>query len=232
MSYKLRRALAATIVPRDSDPRRQQPVVIRWKGMIAQLYIGDEMWGAIEWSDKRRAWCIEDAEGRCLRHKSHIHGAEAAKDEAVDLAKAMIADGRMPSPQEAGKSYAEEVMQKRAKRAQQPAQITRDQRRATARRLFSAKMEADLRDEEELPLWEVLAQAFDFTDPDIWRSNSFAVMRPRLIISIKRTIAELEHMGSWLSDESEAKRLTYAKQVLSLLEVEPERLPAKGASLP
>jgi hypothetical protein len=73
---------------------------IKWLrgGEIGQLMIDGEFWGAIEWSPKRNAWCIEDTEGKCLTHTDHIHGQAAAKDSAIELAKTMIRDGRMPSP--------------------------------------------------------------------------------------------------------------------------------------
>jgi hypothetical protein len=32
----------------------------------------------------------------------------------------------------------------------------------------------------------------DFADPDLWRSNSFAVLRPRLIVHLRAVVAKLE----------------------------------------
>ena len=86
-----------------NDPRRHRPITIKWLrgGLIGQLLVGTEFWGAIEWSKKRNAWCIEDAEGRCLAHEASIHGQAAARDAAIKLAQAIIRDGRMPSPEEA-----------------------------------------------------------------------------------------------------------------------------------
>jgi hypothetical protein len=85
----------------DDDPRRQKPVTLSWRSdEVCRMYIDEELWGAVEWSEKRQAWCIED-EGRCLSHKSHVHGSAVAKNEAVALAQAMIADGRMPTPEQA-----------------------------------------------------------------------------------------------------------------------------------
>jgi hypothetical protein len=43
--------------------------------------------------------------------------------------------------------------------------------------------------EDAPPLWEVLADAFDLSDPDLWRSNSFAVLRPRLTIELEYYIS-------------------------------------------
>src|ERR1700722_4435116 len=83
------------------DPRRQEPINIRWSGMIGTLLIDGTSWGAVEWSDKRQAWCIQDAEGRCLSQHSHIHAEDKDKAGAVALAEAMIRDGRMPTPEDA-----------------------------------------------------------------------------------------------------------------------------------
>jgi hypothetical protein len=32
----------------------------------------------------------------------------------------------------------------------------------------------------------MMDEIFDFADPDLWKSNSFAVLRPRLIINLRR----------------------------------------------
>lgn len=86
-----------------NDPRRERPISIKWvkRGLIGQLRVGGEFWGAIEWSETRDAWCVEDVEGRCLTHANHICGQAAARDAAIELAEAMIRDGRLPSPEEA-----------------------------------------------------------------------------------------------------------------------------------
>jgi hypothetical protein len=86
-----------------NDPRRQRPIAIKWVcgGKIGRLMIDREFWGAVEWSPKRNAWCVEDAEGRGLTHEAHIHGQGAAKPNAIALAQTMIRDGRLPSPEEA-----------------------------------------------------------------------------------------------------------------------------------
>ena len=39
----------------------------------------------------------------------------------------------------------------------------------------------------------MLAEAFDFADPELWKSNSFASLRPRLVLHLKAAIASLEH---------------------------------------
>ena len=65
------------------------------------LTIGGEVWACVEWSPSRRAWCIQDASGRCLAHCDAVHGQDIDAPTAVALAKRMILDGRMPSPEEA-----------------------------------------------------------------------------------------------------------------------------------
>jgi hypothetical protein len=37
-----------------------------------------------------------------------------------------------------------------------------------------------------------LADIFDFADPNLWRSNSFAALRPRLITHLKCVVINLE----------------------------------------
>ena len=39
---------------------------------------------------------------------------------------------------------------------------------------------------------ETLAEAFDFADPELWKSNSWAAMRPRLIVHQRAVVAKLE----------------------------------------
>jgi len=46
-------------------------------------------------------WCIQDAAGHCLAHTEHIVGQDRDVQTAIRLAKRMIVDGRMPSPEEA-----------------------------------------------------------------------------------------------------------------------------------
>jgi len=94
-----------------NDPRRSRPIDIKWLkgGLIGQLSINGHLWGAIEWSGKRNAWCIEDACGRCLAHEPSICGQAAARDAAMRLARAMVRDGRMPSPEEARRLHGDQV---------------------------------------------------------------------------------------------------------------------------
>jgi hypothetical protein len=65
------------------------------------LTIGGQTWAQVEWSPSRRAWCIQDASGRCLAHCDAIHGQDVDAQTAVRLAKRMILEGRVPTPEQA-----------------------------------------------------------------------------------------------------------------------------------
>jgi hypothetical protein len=208
---------------RRSDPRRQRPINIRWNGMIGRLYIDDERWGAIEWSNKRQAWCIEDAEGRCLSHHSHVHGEDKDKDGASALAEAMIRDGRMPSPEEARKARSDRLKHDRERRAKQPSEIKRRAARAERERLISATWEAEFKDryaETDAPLYEVFADFINFDDPHLWKSNSFARLRQRLIVHLRAVIARLEADLNLSPQIDREARLARARGLLELLKPE------------
>jgi hypothetical protein len=70
----------------------------RQHGKIAMynLTINRQLWACVEWSPSRKAWCVQDARGRCLAHCDAIHGENVDAQTAAKLAKAMIRDGRMP----------------------------------------------------------------------------------------------------------------------------------------
>jgi hypothetical protein len=131
----------------NDDPRRQK----RWNGLIGRLYIDDESWGASEG--------VEDAEGRS--HHSHVHGHDKDKADAIALVEAMIRDGRMPSPQEAKRQREQRLQRDRERRAKAAVQIRRRQQREERDRL---------REASETPLYEAIADAFDFDDPELWKS--------------------------------------------------------------
>jgi hypothetical protein len=84
----------------------------------------------------------------------------------------------------------------RDKRRQQPAEIRkREQRRQEKKQLSdltSKAWHAEDEDGEAQPLYEALADAFDFADPELWRSNSFAALRPRLVLHVKAVVAKLD----------------------------------------
>jgi hypothetical protein len=215
------------------DRRRQKPVTIEWAyDKVGRLIIDGELWAAVEWSEKRQAWCIEDAEGRCLRHQAHIRGQAAAKDAAIALAETMIRDGRMPLPQDARKQRQERLERQRNTPS---AKRRREQRREQQERLsraWSAKHKAQREDEQQPPLYEAIADAFDLANPDLWKSNAFASLRPRLIVFVKAAIAKLEADEAYAASrpgrfkhqrEEQARiqaRLVRAREILAHLETE------------
>ena len=80
------------------------------------LTIGGRMWSEVEWSHSRQAWCIQDAAGHCLTHVEHIVGQNRDPQAAIRLAKRMIVDGRMPSPEEALAQLETEQKRKRERK--------------------------------------------------------------------------------------------------------------------
>jgi hypothetical protein len=86
----------------DRDPRRYGVIETpRINASTLHLVIDGEMWSEVEWSPSRRAWCVQDACGFCLAHVEHIHGQDRDAEAALRLARRMIVDGRMPSPEQA-----------------------------------------------------------------------------------------------------------------------------------
>ena len=78
--------------------------VIEVRRLNAETYhltIGGVLWSEVEWSPSRQRWCIQDAAGRCLTHTEHIVGQDRDVQTAIRLAKRMIVDGSMPTPEEA-----------------------------------------------------------------------------------------------------------------------------------
>ena len=83
---------------------RRRYGVIEVRGINAETYwleINWQMWSEVEWSQERRAWCVQDACGFCLTHVESIHGQDRDPQAAIRLAKRMIVDGSMPSPEQA-----------------------------------------------------------------------------------------------------------------------------------
>jgi hypothetical protein len=83
---------------------RRRYGVIEVRRINAETYhltINGEMWSEVEWSRSRQAWCVQDAAGHCLTHTEHIVGQDRDVQSAIRLAKRMIVDGRMPSPEDA-----------------------------------------------------------------------------------------------------------------------------------
>ena len=170
--------------------------------MIGRLIIDDEYWGAVEWSEKRKAWCIEDVEGKCLKHHAHIHGEDKDKAGAVALAEAAL-------------------KKRREQRAKQPSEIKRRQERAERDRLWRLSWDAESQvrqAENDEPLYEAIVDAIDLTDPDLWKSNSFARLRDRLILLLHAEVAGLESDRCFYGKGSRAERLARAQEILALLQ--------------
>jgi hypothetical protein len=195
-----------SITTEDGDKiDRSGAIAISW-GVdgVGAVSLDGVTFARVEWSESRGAWCIEDAAGRCLHHVGSIKGRAASKEEAAALAIDMVRDGRMPSPEQAHAEHAERERiagpkrkAAREKRRQQPAEIAKREHRAALDKAYHdsihVEYEARQADEEAGPLYETLASAFNFADPELWRSNSFAMLRPRLVLHVRRAIAELEH---------------------------------------
>ena len=76
--------------------------------------------------------------------------------------------------------------------------------------------------EDDDPLFEVMIGALDLTNPDLWKSNSFARVSSRLIIHLHAVIADLECAiaRGWIDDD-DRRRLDRAQQVLVLIKDHP-----------
>jgi hypothetical protein len=221
-----------------TDPRRQRPSSVIWKtDKCADLLIDGQLWSEVEWSEKRQAWCIQDNEGQCLRHIASIRATAKEKQEAIALAEAMIRDGRMPTPEEAKRTGDECRQRERERREKRPSEIARREAREKEDRLFSEYCRLEFTEEKQAtPYWELLANVFDLADPDLWKRNSFAPLRDRLILSLKTEIASIEYHRladlrrygkkcfALLSEDAchkpAAARLARAKELLSLLQPE------------
>ncbi len=85
-----------------TDRRRYGVIEVRRiNAETYRLTINGVMWSEVEWSASRQAWCVQDACGHCLLHVDHIVGQDMDVETAIRLAKRMIVDGRMPTPEEA-----------------------------------------------------------------------------------------------------------------------------------
>jgi hypothetical protein len=97
-----------------TDRRRFGVIEVRRINAITyHLVIGGQMWSEVEWSATRKAWCVQDAAGRCLAHVEHIIDQNVDIQTAIRLAKRMIVDGRMPTPEEAQAQLEREQERKR-----------------------------------------------------------------------------------------------------------------------
>jgi hypothetical protein len=97
-----------------TDDRRYGVIEVhRINSCTYHLIIDGQMWSEVEWSDHRQAWCVQDAAGHCLLHVEHIVGQDIDPQAAIRLAKRMIIDGRMPTPEEARAQLKREQERKR-----------------------------------------------------------------------------------------------------------------------
>jgi hypothetical protein len=84
------------------DKRRYRLIsVVRRNSNTYHLLIDGTLWSEVEWSAKRLRWCIQDAAGQCLAHEEHVVGMDKDPQAAIRLAKRMIVNGTMPTPEEA-----------------------------------------------------------------------------------------------------------------------------------
>ena len=174
----------------EDDPRRAGSVVVSLRSDgNGTLTVDGEMWGAVEWSEKHGVWCIEDAEGQCLNHTASIRGRAESREEAIAFAEQMIREGTMPSPEEARRLHRERLERQREQRDKQPAEIRKAQAREEESRLLTASFAAERTERAATPFYETFAEAFDLADPDLWRSNSFAMLRPRLLVEVRAAVA-------------------------------------------
>jgi hypothetical protein len=229
----------AAVTAADIEAQRNLPVQVTWPGgmvskhAIGRITISSLLWANVEWSWKRECWCIEDCEGRCLLHEENLRGTEASAEAAEALATRMIREGSMPVE-------AAERQRRREQRSRQPAEIRRHEVQEQKYKLLRAQSDANGLERQQPPLYEALAEALDFSDPDLWRSNSFASLRPRLAIYLRAKVADLEyrvndlvaeHASKWRTErlkEAEAK-LARAREILGWLEGEPHARQAQAA---
>lgn len=97
-----------------TDRRRYGVIEVRRiNSNTYHLTINGRMWSEVEWSPSRKAWCVQDAAGHCLTHVEHIVGQDRDAQTAIRLAKRMILDGRMPTPEQAHEQLEAERERKR-----------------------------------------------------------------------------------------------------------------------
>jgi hypothetical protein len=101
-----------------TDKRRYGVIEVRQaNARTFHLRIDGKLWSEVEWSPARQTWCIQDACGFCLGHCDQIRGTHIDQRTAVALAKAMIRDGRMPTPEEAQRLLQERELEEVRKEA-------------------------------------------------------------------------------------------------------------------
>jgi hypothetical protein len=126
--------------------QRRKPIKVIWSkdgARLGRITINGTHWAAVEWSEKRQAWCIEDAEGKCLQHAESIRGQVSTKEEAVALAVEMIRDGRMPSPEQAKAEQKARREARYAAKKQTSSAIAAREARTTYSRVLHENFDAD-----------------------------------------------------------------------------------------
>jgi hypothetical protein len=103
----------------------------------------------------------------------------------------MIRDGRMPSPECPRQVRAERRQKRRRQPAVQRRQAERRQRDEEWNEASAASWRAEFAEKAEVPLYDLMHEIFDFADPELWRSNSFAALYPRLLVHVKAAVAKL-----------------------------------------
>jgi hypothetical protein len=110
-------------------------------------------------------------------------------------------------------------LEQRERRNNSPAEKSKRETKQADRdeslRLYMASSKAESADDEEPPLHEVVLEHVDVRDP------KFAKLRARLVITVKRIIAEREYAATYRfnrNDPELAQELTRAREVLALLE--------------
>jgi hypothetical protein len=180
-------------------------------------------------ADERRTKAEAKAERQRLEARAEAmvrEGRASTLDEARALLLAFKAEreAEWKAAAEAARADAERRRIARDKRASRPAeqkrqaerearQAERNAERAAKAEAFYRRMEAERREREAQPLHEVLDEAFDLADPDLWKSNSFAALKPRLILHVEAAIARLAYEDisyTWRDDKA---RLDRAKAI-------------------
>lgn len=98
------------------DPRRSMDIEVQFGVTRSLLYINGTLWAEVDWhkeSTTEGKYCIQDCLGYCLNHVEHVvkeiplGGVIDSKNvsdgmrKAIEVAKQMIRDGSMRSPEEA-----------------------------------------------------------------------------------------------------------------------------------
>jgi hypothetical protein len=74
-----------------------------------------------------------------------------------------------------------------------PSAIRRREQRQHERAALSRWCDAEFRERMAAPPYLAVVGTLDLHDPNLWRSNSFAMLRDRLIISVRAHLSDLEH---------------------------------------